>query len=191
MTNSRVETQIRTADGELSFQEYFVREHYHPEVRDVWFVGSENSAPAPGVLNAIEQAEAIFLAPSNPITSIGPILAVPGIREALRRTSAGIAAISPIVGGRAVSGPAGALMASQGLPVSIAGIAKAYSDFLDVLIADECDASTAEQLSGPRLQVHCAKTIMRTGGDKVTLAQTALHLASHSYVSTSIKAKTA
>jgi LPPG:FO 2-phospho-L-lactate transferase len=94
-------------------------------------------------------ASAVILAPSNPATSIGPILAIGDIREALRQTSATIAAISPIVHNAAVSGPAGALMEAQGLPVSIAGVAKAYEDFLDILIADVRDTEAAKRLDSP------------------------------------------
>ena len=180
MSDARVETRVTTPEGELSFQEYFVRERYRPEVRGVRFVGAEQASPAPGVLEAIQSAEAVVLAPSNPITSIGPILAVPGIREALKKTAAPVAAVSPIVGGAAVSGPAGALMAAQGLPVSIAGVAQAYRDFLDLLIVDERDAKAAEGLRLSGLQVHCAQTIMKTADEKAALAATVLELVTRS-----------
>ena len=176
MSDARVETRVATQDRELSFQEYFVRERYRPEVHGVRFVGADRATPAPGVLEAIKTADAVVLAPSNPITSIGPILAVPGIPEALRETKAPVAAISPIVGGAAVSGPAGALMASQGLPVSIAGVAQAYEDFLDLLIVDLRDAEAAQALRQSGLQVHCAQTIMKTPEDKADLAATVLEL---------------
>ncbi len=180
MSDARVETRVTTPAGELSFQEYFVRERYQPEVHGVRFGGAEQASPAPGVLEAIAHAEAVVLAPSNPITSIGPILAVPGIRQALRETQAPVAAISPIVGGAAVSGPAGALMASQGLPVSAAGVARAYADFLDLLIVDERDAETADALRQSGLQVNWAKTIMKTAEDKAALAATVLELVTRS-----------
>lgn len=176
MSDERVETRVATPAGELSFQEYFVRERYRPEVRSVRFLGAEEAVPAPGVLEAIAHADAVVLAPSNPITSIGPILAVPGIRQALRETEAPVGAISPIVGGAAVSGPAGALMAAQGLPVSVAGVAQAYEDFLDLLIVDERDASAAESLRKSGLQVHCTNTIMKTAEDKAALAAAVLQL---------------
>lgn len=176
MSDARVETRVGTPADELSFQEYFVRERYRPEVRSLSFLGAEQAVPAPGVLEAIAHADAVVLAPSNPITSIGPILAVPGICQALRETEAPVAAISPIVGGAAVSGPAGALMAAQGLPVSVAGVAQAYEDFLDLLIVDERDASAAESLRKSGLQVHCTNTIMKTAEDKVALAATVLQL---------------
>ncbi|MGA8874559.1 MAG: 2-phospho-L-lactate transferase [Candidatus Korobacteraceae bacterium] len=141
MSDDRVSTMLDTAKGTLTFQEYFVRERHQVEVRAVRFEGAEAARPAPGVIESIERADAIVFAPSNPVTSIGPILAVQGIREALRRASAPIVAVSPIVGGAAVSGPAGELMQMMGWPSTIAGIAKAYDDFLDVLVADETEPS--------------------------------------------------
>src|SRR5207253_2762029 len=105
---------------------------------------------------------AVIIAPSNPITSIGPILAVPGIREALRSTPAAVAAISPIVGGAAVSGPAGELMRADGLPVSIAGIAQVYRDFLDVLVIDHCDSAAAPEVLQLGVRVHTCNTMMTT-----------------------------
>jgi LPPG:FO 2-phospho-L-lactate transferase len=174
MSDSAVETRVQTADGEISFQEYFVKRRYQDAVSSVRFVGAENSQPAPGVVDSIHSAAAVLLAPSNPITSIGPILSVPGIREALRQTPAPVAAVSPIVDGTAVSGPAGALMAAHGLAASIAGVAKAYEDFLDVLIADTRDENAAAELQHSALRVHCTNTIMKTSEDRVALAQTVL-----------------
>jgi LPPG:FO 2-phospho-L-lactate transferase len=170
MSDQRVETRVVTDMGELSFQEYFVRERYRPSVRSVRFEGHEEARPAPGVVESIAQAEAVFIAPSNPITSIGPILSVRGIREALQQTCAPVVAISPIVAGAAVSGPAGELMASQGLPVSIAGVAQAYAEFLDVLIADEADRGTV--VDG--IDVVFTNTIMKSSADRVALAEAAL-----------------
>jgi len=118
----------------------------------------------------------VLIAPSNPITSIGPILSVPGIKEALQRTQARVAAVSPIVGGATVSGPAGILMAAQGLPVSIAGVAQACKDFLDVLIVDDRDTLAAEELRRLVLRVHCTNTLMRTAAEKIELARTVLSL---------------
>jgi LPPG:FO 2-phospho-L-lactate transferase len=176
MSNSRVETRVKTPVGELHFQEYFVQRWYQDPVQSVHFAGATEAEPAPGVVESILSASAVVVAPSNPVTSIGPILAVPGIREALCQTRATIAAISPIVGNAAVSGPAGVLMAAQALPVSIAGVAKAYEDFLDILIADRQDAEAAKQLDRPGLRVHCTNTIMKTADDKAKLARTVLAL---------------
>jgi LPPG:FO 2-phospho-L-lactate transferase len=179
MSDSRVETRIDTPAGELSFEEYFVQRWYQDPVNSVRFAGASDSEPAPGVIDAIVSADAVLLAPSNPITSIGPILAVPGIREALSRARGKIAAVSPIIGTAPVAGPAGILMAAQGLPCSIAGVAQAYEDFLDVLICDTRDARAAEALRKSGLRTHCTQTIMRTAEDKAALAQTALSLVSN------------
>jgi LPPG:FO 2-phospho-L-lactate transferase len=176
MTDASVETRVLTPVGELSFEEYFVQRWYQDPVHSVRFVGADEAKPAPGVLEAIKSAGLVLLAPSNPVTSIGPILAIPGIREALRATAAPVAAISPIVGGAPVSGPAGTLMAAQGLAVSIAGVAEAYHDFLDVLIADERDAKAAASLQSSGFRVHCANTIMRDGESKASLARAVLSL---------------
>ena len=174
MTNSRVETRVGTPSGELSFEEYFVQRWYQDPVQSIRFAGAADSEPAPGVIEAIVSADTVLLAPSNPVTSIGPILAVPGVREALQRTKARIAAVSPIVAGEAVAGPAGILMASQGLPVSIAGVAHAYQDFLDLLVVDVRDAPAAEELRKTGLRVHTAKSIMRTAEEKADLARAVL-----------------
>jgi len=170
MSNSRVETRVGTPVGELSFEEYFIERWYQDPVESVRFAGAADAEPAPGVIDAILGADIVLLAPSNPVTSIGPILAVPGIHDALRRTQGSIGAISPIVAGEAVSGPAGILMASQGLPVSVAGVAQAYRDFLDLLVIDVRDAQAAEGLRQSGLRVHVAKTVMRTPEDKAELA---------------------
>ncbi len=176
MCNARVETRVDTPIGELSFEEYFVQRWYQDPVNSIRFAGVETAEPAPGVIDAIMSATAVLLAPSNPITSIGPILAVSGIRDALKQTHAPVAAISPIVGGTAVSGPAGILMAAQGLPVSIAGVAQAYREFLDILIVDARDAKAAEHLQHSGLRVHCGKTIMSTSEEKADLARQVLSL---------------
>jgi len=176
MSNSRVETRVTTPVGELSFQEYFVQRWYQDPVNSVRFAGASEAEPAPGVIEAIRSAGTVILAPSNPVTSIGPILAVPGIRAALRETPARVAAISPLVGSAAVSGPAGVLMAAQGLPVSIAGLAQAYGDFVDILIADLRDQKAATQLDRPGLRVHCTNIVMKTLENKTKLARTVLAL---------------
>ena len=174
MSNDRIETRVQTPAGELSFQEYFVQRHYRDEVLSVRFRGAETAVAAPGVIDAILSADTVLLAPSNPVTSIGPILAVSGIRDALRRTKAPVAAISPIVGGAAVTGPAGALMAACGLPVSLAGVAKTYEDFLDLLIADRCDAQAIDELQHPGLSLRCTNTIMKTEHDRTELVRAVL-----------------
>ncbi|MBZ5550627.1 MAG: 2-phospho-L-lactate transferase [Acidobacteriia bacterium] len=174
MSNSRVETRVLTPVGDLSFEEYFVQRWYQDPVESVRFAGASDAEPAPGVIEAIRTADIVLLAPSNPVSSIGPILAVPGIRAALRESRARIVAVSPIVGGAAVSGPAGALLAAQGFAVSIGGVADFYRDFLDVLVVDSRDFQAAEELRKAGLRVSCAPAIMRTVEDRVALAKAAL-----------------
>jgi LPPG:FO 2-phospho-L-lactate transferase len=174
MTDSRVETRVLTPVGELSFEEYFVQRWYQDPVKAVRYAGAADAEPAPGVLDAIRSANIILLAPSNPVSSIFPILAVPGIRNALRDTKAIIAGVSPIVAGAAVSGPAGILMASQNLPVSIGGVAQAYADFLDLLVVDEQDRREAEELSKTGLHVQTTNALMRSLPDRADLARAVL-----------------
>ncbi len=183
MSDSRVETRVDTPIGELSFEEYFVQRWYQDPVNSVRFAGVSDAEPADGVLDAITKADAVLIAPSNPVSSIGPILAVPGIRDALCRARGKIAAVSPIVGSAPVAGPAGILMQAQGLPCSIAGVAKAYADFLDILVCDSRDARAAAELRQASLRVECTQTIMRSSEDKVALARTVLALATDTKLS--------
>jgi len=177
MSNSRVETRVNTPSGELSFEEYFVQRWYQDPVNSVRFAGASDAEPAPGVIEAIVSADVVIIAPSNPITSIGPILSVPGIREALRGARGKVAAVSPIIGNAPVAGPAGILMTTQGLQCSIAGVAKAYEDFIDLLICDSRDARAADALRRSGLRVQCAQTIMRSSEDRAALARTVLSFA--------------
>jgi len=138
MSDDRVETRVVTPKGELSFQEYFVKRQWADEVNKVFFNGAEKCRPAPGVLDAIQGAQAVILCPSNPVTSIAPILAVPGIKGALKETKAPVVAVSPIIQRAPVSGPAHRLMAAMGHEVSALGVAQVYADFLDrIVIAPE------------------------------------------------------
>ncbi len=177
MSDQRVETRIGTPGGELSFQEYFVKRRYQDPVNSVKFAGAAESQPAPRVIEAIVSADAVLIAPSNPVTSIGPILAVPGIREALANTNAPVLAVSPIIGTTAVSGPAANLMRVYGLEVSIAGIAHAYGEFLDVLVAHESDAEYAWTANIGGVEIHCADILMRTFEDRTRVASSALSMA--------------
>jgi LPPG:FO 2-phospho-L-lactate transferase len=174
MSDSRVETRVDTPSGELSFEEYFVQRWYQDPVNSVRFAGASDAEAAPGVIDAIVSADAVLIAPSNPITSIGPILAVPGVREALRSARGKVAAVSPIIGNASVAGPAGILMTAQGLPCSIAGVAKAYEDFLDLLVCDTQDARSAQALRASGLRVECTQTIMRSAEDRAALARSVL-----------------
>ncbi|HET9915689.1 MAG TPA: 2-phospho-L-lactate transferase [Candidatus Binatia bacterium] len=142
MSDQRVETRVQTPQGEISFQEFFVKERWAREVTAVRFVGAELAKPAPGVLEMIRSAAAIVICPSNPITSIGPILAVPGIRHALQQFGAPVVGVSPIIGSAAISGPAHKLMIAAGFEASVVGVARCYAEILDtLLIADEDRAS--------------------------------------------------
>jgi LPPG:FO 2-phospho-L-lactate transferase len=177
MSHQRVETRIGTPAGELSFEEYFVKRRFQDPVDSVRFRGAPASVPAPGVIEAIASAEAVLIAPSNPVTSVGPILAVPGIRDALANTSGTVLAVSPIVGHAAVSGPAAALMSAQGFEVSISGVANAYQGFLDILIAHESDSEFAKSVRCGKVEIQCADILMRTVEDRTRVARTALSLA--------------
>ena len=161
MSEQPVRTRVLGPDGWLSFQEYFVRDKAQVDVRAVEYAGAHAARPAPGVLEAIAAADGIVVCPSNPITSIRPILAVPGIVAALETARARVAAVSPIVGGAAVSGPAGRLMAMAGLAVSPAGVARAYAPWLDVLVFDERDRAEADAVRAAGVEAIAADTLMR------------------------------
>jgi len=171
MSDQPVSTRILGPDGWLTFQEYFVREKTQVEVRQVDYAGAAEARPAPGVLPAIAAADAVIVCPSNPITSIGPILAVPGIVQALEATPARVLAVSPVVGGAAVSGPAGRLMAARGLEVSALGVAAAYAPWLDMLTIDTMDAGLAARLEASGVCPVVAETIMRGRDGEVALAR--------------------
>ena len=176
MSDQPVRTRVLGPDGWLDFQEYFVREKAQVEVRDVAYDGSSAANAAAGVLEAIAGARAVIVCPSNPVTSIGPILAVPGIADSLTRSAATIIAVSPIVGGNAVSGPAGRLMASRRLPVSAAGVARVYAPWLDVLILDERDRQEIPEVLQLGVSPVTAQTIMATREDEIALARRVLEV---------------
>ena len=171
MSDQPVRTRILGPDGWLAFQEYFVREKAQVDVRAVNYAGAPVARPAPGVLNALRTADAVLVCPSNPITSIGPILAVPGLVEGLRATEATVVAVSPIVGGDAVSGPAGRLMAGAGLPVSATGVARAYAGWLDVLVFDEQDRALAPEVRAAGAAPVPVPTMMSSRDAEVALAR--------------------
>ncbi|HKW93482.1 MAG TPA: 2-phospho-L-lactate transferase [Methylomirabilota bacterium] len=174
MSDQPVRTRILGPDGWLAFQEYFVREKAQVEVRAVDYAGAASSRPAPGVLDAVANADVVLVCPSNPITSVGPILAVPGLVEALRATEATVAAVSPIVGSDAVSGPAGRLMASAGLPVSAVGVARAYAPWLETLVFDEQDRALLPELAALGVTPVPSPTIMSNREAEVVLARRVL-----------------
>ena len=171
MSDDPVRTRVRTPEAWLTFQEFFVRERARVKVLDVLYEGAEQARPAPRILGAIADAELIIVCPSNPITSIGPILAVPGIREALARARARVVAVSPIVGDAAVSGPAGELMRARGLPVSPAGVASAYAPWLDALVIDAKDARYVDELATLGIAAVLADIVMTDAHTEVALAR--------------------
>jgi LPPG:FO 2-phospho-L-lactate transferase len=171
MSNERVRTRICTPSGELEFQTYFVKRHARDRVTAIHFEGASEAAPAPGLLEAIAQAEAIILCPSNPFISIGPILAIPGIRTALQRKRSKVAAISPIVGGRALKGPAAKMMKSMQLRSSAAEVAKLYLDFTNIFVLDELDRKQAVQVEAFGMRPVVTNTIMRGVRERKSLAR--------------------
>jgi LPPG:FO 2-phospho-L-lactate transferase len=177
MSNQPVSTHIQTEVGLLHFQEYMVKRRCVDEVQDVLFVGSSVAKPAPGVLEALKQASAILIAPSNPIVSIGSILAVPGIHDTLHEAHGMIVAISPIVGGVPIKGPADKLMRGLHMDVSALGVARCYRDFLDVMIIDEQDAHLTEAIEDLGIPTVVTNTIMSDMPAKVALARQALQAA--------------
>jgi LPPG:FO 2-phospho-L-lactate transferase len=173
MSDARVATRIQTPEGELAFQEYFVRRGTADEVTGVRFAGVEAAAPAPGVIEAIRGAEAVVIAPSNPFVSIGPILSVRGVREALK-TAARVVAVSPIVGGEAIKGPAAKMLRSLGHAVSATEVARLYGDFLDTLVLDQVDAALAPEVEAAGVRAVVTDTIMRGRREKASLAAVTL-----------------
>jgi len=174
MTNDRFETKILTDKGVMHFQEYLVKRGARDKVIDVTFEGAEKAEPAREVIDSILSAEAIILCPSNPIVSIGTILSIKNVRKALRETRAKVVAISPIVGGAPIKGPADKLMQGLGLEVSAYSVAHLYRDFLDVFIIDHMDQAERERIEELGLRVIVTNTIMKSLRDKVRLAKVTL-----------------
>jgi LPPG:FO 2-phospho-L-lactate transferase len=174
MSDDPVRTELRTPAGWLSLEEFFVRERCAPEVLEVVYRGAEAAKPAPGVLEAVGEAEAVVVCCSNPVTSIGPILAVPGIADALSATSARVVAVSPIVGGQAVTGPAAKLLAARGLEASPVGVARAYRPWLDALVVDERDRALAPRLEQDGVRAVVTDALMPDAAAETRLAKVAL-----------------
>lgn len=158
VTDDRLRTEVTIVDGtRLSFQDYFVRRHHADEVAALEYVGAGEASPAPGVISSIERARLLVIAPSNPPLSVWPILAVPGVRDAVRRHER-VVAISPLFGGKALKGPADRVMRSLGLPPGNAGVLAAYEGLLTDLVVAREDAADAAHLSTPNVAVHVADT---------------------------------
>jgi LPPG:FO 2-phospho-L-lactate transferase len=174
MSDDRVATLIDSDDGTLPFQEYFVKRRAEVEVRAVRYDGVERARPAAGVLEAITEADGVIFAPSNPFLSIGPILAVPGVRHALQVTRAPILAVSPIVAGDAIKGPAARMLRSMGHEVSARGVAALYQGCVDIFVVDQVDAALADSIRGLVSAVVVADTIMRGPPEKTALARLVL-----------------
>jgi len=171
MTDSYVPTLMHTNEGTLGFQDYFVRRHCSPQVRGVSYQGIDASRPAPGVIDAIRLADAIVLCPSNPYISIGPILAVPGIRTALHETRAQVLAVTPIVAGEALKGPAAVMMRQLGEEASAAGVARRYKDFLDIFVIDRQDDELQGRIESLGMKVRIEQTVMDSMEDRTALAR--------------------
>ena len=171
MSNDPVRTCIGTPNGWLDFQEFFVREKFQVEVLDVSYEGADRGLPTEGVLSAIERADTVIISPSNPISSIGPITALPWVTAALKATRARVIAVSPIAGGAPVSGPAGVLMAAKGLPVSAVGVAQYYQEWLDILVIDRQDAALAYEIEQMGIRALVTDTIMNDRSKEVALAR--------------------
>ncbi|HZP97384.1 MAG TPA: 2-phospho-L-lactate transferase [Candidatus Limnocylindria bacterium] len=175
-TDARQSTRVRTPDGWLAFQEYFVRRRAADIVLEVRIDGGGMAAV--GVLEAVESAAVVIVAPSNPIVSIGPILEVEGFREALRRRARPVVAVTPIVRGAAIKGPAAEMLRGLGHDVSAVGVARLYADFLDVMVLDERDADLAALVAKTGIRPVLAQTIMRDADAKEGLARAVLAAAS-------------
>jgi LPPG:FO 2-phospho-L-lactate transferase len=171
MSDDRIATRVKTPAGWLSFQEFFVRERCEPDILDLAYEGSDKARPAPGLLDTLHQADAIVICPSNPISSVGPILAVPGIRAAIAGTRAQVSAVSPIVGDAPVSGPAGKMMRAKGFEVSALGVADAYTGLLDQLVIDERDAHLATALGARGTRAIVTSSIMGSREREIALAR--------------------
>jgi LPPG:FO 2-phospho-L-lactate transferase len=178
-TDDEVETRITTPDGrDLHFQEYWVRERAAPEVAAVRLAGAEDARPAPGVIEALVDADAVLLAPSNPVVSVGTILAVPGIAEALRTTPAPVVGVSPIIGGEVVRGMAHRLLPAVGAEVSAVGVARHYGRaLLDGWVVDDRDAAEASAVEELGIRCRSTETLMDDVEVAAALASTCLELA--------------
>jgi LPPG:FO 2-phospho-L-lactate transferase len=174
MSDDPVSTVVETEAGPLDFQRYLVERGAADAVHAVRFDGVEAARPASGALEAIETADAVIVAPSNPLVSIEPILAVPGVRQALVQTKASVIAVSPIVGGTAIKGPAARMLRDLGHDVSAAQIGRLYADFLNALVIDNADADLAEEIRALGLDVTVTDTIMVSVEAKVALARAVL-----------------
>jgi LPPG:FO 2-phospho-L-lactate transferase len=176
MSDERVRTRLRTDEGWLDFQDYFVRLRASPVVREIAYPGASHARANPDFFTALagDDLELVVICPSNPFLSIDPVLNLPRVRHALRACRAPVVAVSPIIGGKAIKGPTAKIMAELGLPVGAAAVARHYEDILDTFIAEESDANEVEDLGIP---VRLARTLMSTIEDREGLARVVLAVA--------------
>jgi len=174
MSDQPVPTMIDTEQGWLHFQQYLVQQRAEPVVRNISFEGVERASPAPGVLESLKRAAVIVICPSNPLISIGPILAVPGVREALRRRRDDVVAVCPIVGGKSLKGPSDRMLAQLGFDVSASGVARMYQDICGTFLIDTVDAGERAAIEALGMKAIVCSTVMQTQEDKERLAGDAL-----------------
>jgi LPPG:FO 2-phospho-L-lactate transferase len=176
MSDDRVRTRVRCEVGWIDFQDYFVRQQCRPVVHELAFEGATLARPHPDIVAALRSgdARAVIICPSNPFLSVEPILAIPGMRDAIKASGAPVVAVSPIIGGRAVKGPTAKMMRELGLEASAAGIAARYGELLDGYIVDRADADTIDNV-GARVTI--ARTLMTSMQDRETLARVTLEAA--------------
>ncbi|MFZ0635537.1 MAG: 2-phospho-L-lactate transferase [Candidatus Acidiferrales bacterium] len=171
MSDQSVRTQIETPDGVLPFQHYLVKHRAAPPVKSTRFEGAASAKPAPGVLEAIARTRGIVICPSNPLISIGPILAIPGIREALAARRDDVIAVCPIVGGMSLKGPSDKMMAELGHEVSALGVARMYRDIASRMVIDSSDMALKPRIEELGVAVEVTGTVMRTDEDKQRLGE--------------------
>jgi LPPG:FO 2-phospho-L-lactate transferase len=174
MTDDKFETYIETCEGLFHFEEYLVKRKSMDPVLGVQFNGASSAMPAPGVIESIEDTDIILIAPSNPIVSIGTILSIEGVKEALIKTDARIGGVSPIIGGAPVKGPADKLMMGLGYEVRASSVAGLYRDFLDYFVIDSIDKGEAGKIRKMGVNVSVTNTVMKTLQAKISLAETTL-----------------
>jgi LPPG:FO 2-phospho-L-lactate transferase len=169
-----VRTIVTVDEGDISFQDYFVGRQHSVPVRAVHFAGAADARPAPGVLDAIATAEVVVIAPSNPIVSIGPVLAVPGVRDAVVDRRPVTVAVSPIIAGAALKGPADRLLRELGHEATVVGVARMYTEFASVLVIDEADAELADAVEAQGLRCVVVPTVMSSPAVAAALAKTTI-----------------
>ena len=179
MSDDPVATRVQTANGELNFQDYFVREQCKPEVSGFLFQGIEQAHPQQEFIELLrgDTLDAVIICPSNPFVSVDPILQLPGVRAALAECSAPVVAVSPIVGGQAIKGPAAKMLRELNLQSSAFAVAEHYCDILDGFIIDTSDADQMEAIAALDIAVHCTPSIMTTLDDRIRLATDVMRFA--------------